>query len=139
MCIRLCFFVHKYKMKLLYYYKYISNRKVFDGIRFDSGYSTTATTIANKIAGYVNNQYLLGYFLDNEMWWGNDWRGQWSTLALYLNHTGTLLYSTLPSSLSLITIVGSAGAAKALSFLESKYSTIAALNSAWCIFFFFFF
>lgn len=81
---------------------------------FEDGYATTATDIASTVAPYINDPYLMGYFLDNELWWGDDWRGQFSIMALYLNQTG-------------------AGYAKAQEFLQGRYNSISALNSAWNI------
>ncbi len=58
--------------------------------------------------------YLLGYFTDNELRWGPDWRGDTSLLIEYLR---------LPKE--------SAGHQKAIQFLRLTYSTVKQLNGAW--------
>ena len=63
----------------------------------------------------ADDPYLLGYFSDNELRWGSDWRGKQNMLTMYLN-----LSSTSP------------GRRHAIAFLEKKYSNrIRQLNRAW--------
>jgi len=62
----------------------------------------------------AEDPWLLGYFTDNELRWGADWRGKQSLLEEYLR---------FPE--------GAAGRKAALAFLQQKYSDTAALNRAW--------
>ena len=61
-----------------------------------------------------SDPWLLGYFTDNELRWGADWRGKLSLLEEYLR---------FPEE--------TAGRKAALSFLEQRYTDITALNRAW--------
>jgi len=63
---------------------------------------------------HAKDPWLLGYFTDNELRWGADWRGKESLLEEYLR---------LPE--------GAAGRKATLEFLQTRYSDIAALNQAW--------
>ncbi|ELR22317.1 agarase, putative [Acanthamoeba castellanii str. Neff] len=88
---------------------------------FDPAWIASVDTKANSgCTPYRNDPTLIGYFLDNEMWWGpigsvDDWRAP-----------GTILDQML---IGLNTT--SPGRIRAVSFLQKKYSTIAALNKAW--------
>ncbi len=62
----------------------------------------------------AKDSWLLGYFTDNELRWGADWRGKESLLEEYLR---------FPEE--------AAGRKAALEFLKQRYSDIAALNQAW--------
>jgi agarase len=62
----------------------------------------------------AKDSWLLGYFTDNELRWGADWRGKQSLLEEYLR---------FPAE--------AAGRKAALEFLKQRYSDIAALNQAW--------
>jgi len=62
----------------------------------------------------AKDPWLLGYFTDNELRWGADWRGKQSLLEEYLR---------LPE--------GAAGRKAALEFLQQRYGDVAALNRAW--------
>lgn len=63
----------------------------------------------------ASDRWLLGYFTDNELRWGADWRGKLSLLEEYLR---------LPE--------GSAGKEKAAQFLKERYGgEIARFNKAW--------
>jgi hypothetical protein len=62
----------------------------------------------------ANDPWLLGYFTDNELRWGADWRGKESLLEGYLR---------LPE--------GAAGRKAALEFLAQRYGDVASLNRAW--------
>jgi hypothetical protein len=61
-----------------------------------------------------SDPWLLGYFTDNELRWGADWRGNASLLEEYLR---------FPE--------GAAGRKAVLEFLKQRYSTVASLNQAW--------
>ena len=60
--------------------------------------------------------YLLGYFTDNELRWGPDWRSQESLLISYLKFK--------PKA---------DGNKKAIEFLQERYPDIKAFNQAWGI------
>jgi hypothetical protein len=62
----------------------------------------------------AKDPWLLGYFTDNELRWGADWRGKQSLLEEYLRFPET-----------------AAGRKAALEFLQQRYSDVAALNRAW--------
>jgi hypothetical protein len=83
---------------------------------FGPQFETTAQKIAEKeCAPRAQDPYLLGYFSDNELRWGPDWRGKQNMLTMYLN-----LPSTAP------------GRKHAIAFLKQKYSDrIQQLNQAW--------
>jgi len=61
-----------------------------------------------------SDPWLLGYFTDNELRWGADWRSKLSLLEEYLG---------FPE--------GSAGRNAVLEFLKQKYADIISLNRAW--------
>jgi hypothetical protein len=63
---------------------------------------------------HKSNPWLLGYFTDNELRWGADWRGKLSLLEEYLR---------FPEN--------AAGRKAALEFLKQRYINIAELNQAW--------
>jgi hypothetical protein len=82
---------------------------------YSSRFERTARQIAKKeCAPRAHDPYLLGYFSDNELRWGPDWRGKQNMLAMYLN---------LPRS--------SPGRQHAIDFLRTRYSAVRALNRAW--------
>jgi hypothetical protein len=62
----------------------------------------------------AKDPWLLGYFTDNELRWGADWRGKQSLLEEYLR---------FPAE--------APGRKAALEFLKQRYSDIGALNQAW--------
>jgi hypothetical protein len=83
---------------------------------YSSRFTRTAAEIAKReCAPRAHDPYLLGYFSDNELRWGPDWRGKQNMLAMYLS---------LPES--------SPGRQHAIAFLKKKYSgRIQSLNGAW--------
>jgi agarase len=83
---------------------------------FAPQFETMARKIAEKeCAPRAQDPYLLGYFSDNELRWGPDWRGKQNMLTMYLN---------LPST--------SPGRQHAVAFLRKKYSdSVQQLNQAW--------
>jgi agarase len=85
---------------------------------FDPQFEDTARKIAQEqCALRAQSRSLIGYFSDNELRWGPDWRGEEAMLTLYLG-----LPATAP------------GKARALAFLRQKYSNdIGRLNRAWNI------
>jgi hypothetical protein len=62
----------------------------------------------------AKDPWLVGYFTDNELRWGADWRGKGSLLEEYLR-----LAADTP------------GRKAAMEFLQRRYNDIAALNQAW--------
>jgi agarase len=71
-------------------------------------------TIKTKCEEYKNDIYLLGYFSDYELHWGEDEKSHTSLLINYL---------FLPAN--------SAGGKYANSFLQEQYTDIASFNEAW--------
>ncbi len=82
---------------------------------FDPKFDAAAREVAGKnCAPRRNDPNLIGYFSDNELRWGPDWRGKEAMLEMYLK---------LPE--------GSAGRDAAIEFLRHQYADIAKLNLAW--------
>lgn len=83
---------------------------------FDSKFDAAAREVAEKsCAPRRNDPNLIGYFSDNELRWGPDWRGKETMLEMYLK---------LPE--------GSAGRRAAVEFLRHEYANdLARLNLAW--------
>ncbi|HEV2417549.1 MAG TPA: agarase [Terriglobia bacterium] len=82
---------------------------------YDPKFEQAAREIAaQECKPRAHDAQLLGYFSDNELRWGPDWRGKQNMLAMYLS-----LPATAP------------GRAHAIEFLRMKYKRIAALNRAW--------
>ena len=63
---------------------------------------------------HKDNPWLLGYFTDNELRWGADWRSKLSLLEEYLRFEEN-----------------AAGRKAALEFLKQRYTDMAELNQAW--------
>lgn len=77
--------------------------------------ATARKIAAQECAPHAQDPYLLGYFSDNELRWGPDWRGKQNMLAMYLN-----LPSTAP------------GREHAIAFLKKRYAgRVQQLNQAW--------
>ncbi|TAM84271.1 MAG: beta-agarase [Acidobacteria bacterium] len=83
---------------------------------YSQRFETTARKIAKEECGpRAEDPELIGYFSDNELRWGPDWRGKQNMLAMYLD---------LPSS--------AMGRQHAIGFLRKRYSgQIDKLNNAW--------
>lgn len=82
---------------------------------YDPKFEQAARAIAaEECAPRAHDSQLLGYFSDNELRWGPDWRGKKNMLAMYLS---------LPAQ--------APGRTHAIVFLRGKYKRIAALNRAW--------
>ena len=83
---------------------------------YSSSFEETARHVAqSECAPRAHDQDLIGYFSDNELRWGPDWRGKQTMLAMYLS---------LPAS--------APGRQHAINFLKRKYSdNIHTLNRAW--------
>jgi hypothetical protein len=79
-------------------------------------FQATAQKIAKEeCAPHATDPKLIGYFSDNELRWGPDWRGKQNMLAMYLN-----MSSKAP------------GRQHAIDFLKKRYSgEIQKLNQAW--------
>jgi agarase len=71
---------------------------------------------AEFCAPRANDRALLGYFTDNELRWGPDWRGKETMLEMYLRLEGD-----------------APGRRAALEFLRERYGDIVKLNAAWGI------
>jgi hypothetical protein len=85
---------------------------------YDPQFEQVAQQIAEReCAPRSNDHWLLGYFSDNELRWGPDWRGKQTMLQMYLE---------LP--------LNSAGRQHALDFLRDRYGdSIKRLNLAWMV------
>lgn len=83
---------------------------------YDPKFQKTAAEIARReCAPRADDPNLVGYFSDNELRWGPDWRGKQNMLAMYL---------ALPSS--------APGHQHALEFLKKRYAgKIGNLSRAW--------
>ena len=83
---------------------------------YDPRFENAANDIAGKVCQPRRSDHtLLGYFSDNELRWGADWRGKETMLDMYLK---------LPAS--------AAGHQKAVEFLQEKYERdIHKLDQAW--------
>ncbi len=83
---------------------------------FDPKFETIAREVSEKnCAPRKNDPDLIGYFSDNELRWGPDWRGKEAMLEMYLK---------LPES--------AAGRDAAIEFLRHEYGNdISKLNLAW--------
>ncbi len=83
---------------------------------FDPRFKRTATAIAaHDAAPRSHDRMLVGYFSDNELWWGTDWRHRGTVLGAYLE-----MAPTAP------------GRRRAVQFLRARYQdNIAALDRAW--------
>jgi hypothetical protein len=80
--------------------------------RFEQGAREIAESMCKPRA---QDRYLLGYFTDNELRWGPDWRGKETMLEMYLK-LGE----------------GAPGREQALEFLRGKYQNdVSKLNQAW--------
>jgi len=83
---------------------------------YDPRFEKAARDIAGKVC--MPRRYdhaLLGYFSDNELRWGPDWRGKETMLEMYLNLSE-----------------GAAGRQQAIDFLRQRYGgDISKLNGAW--------
>lgn len=85
---------------------------VFDR-RFESMAGHVALTKCQKRR---DDMFLIGYFIDNELRWGPDWRKRSSLLVEFLRKDAD-----------------SAGRKRAHDFLKRRYDSIEALNQAWQI------
>jgi hypothetical protein len=85
---------------------------------FDRRFETTARNLAALACRpRSRDPLLIGYFSDNELRWGSDWRGKENMLQMYL---------AMPE--------GAAGRKRATDFLRERYSNdIAQLRQAWGI------
>lgn len=82
---------------------------------WDPKFEQTANDIASKVCARAkDSQWLIGYFTDNELHWGPDWRKRTTLLEEYL-----MLPAEAPGHL------------KAVEFLHQRYEKIADLNAAW--------
>jgi len=82
---------------------------------FSEEFSLAADRIAReRCAPRKDDPWLLGYFLDNELRWGPDWRGSTTLLQEYMK---------MPTN--------SMGKRKAVEFLTSRYLSTSEFNLAW--------
>jgi hypothetical protein len=85
---------------------------------YDSQFEQTALGIAQReCEPRSSDHWLVGYFSDNELRWGPDWRGRETMLQMYLS---------LPEN--------APGRQHALDFLRTRYGdSIRRLNTAWMV------
>lgn len=82
---------------------------------FDPDFEKTALEVArHKCASRKNDRALLGWFTDNELRWGPDWRGREELLTMFLN---------LPPD--------APGRAAAIRLMHSRHGEIAKFNRIW--------
>ena len=82
---------------------------------FDPGFERTAREIARQeVTPRKHDPMLVGYFSDNELWWGPDWRRRGTMLAAYLSFP-----------------LAAPGRQRAIAFLLQRHGRIQALNRAW--------
>ena len=78
-------------------------------------YDHVDSKITSSVAPVANDPYLLGYFFDNELRWGPDWRGLEDMFAIYY-----AMPADAPGKIELV------------DFLRDRYSDdISAFNSVW--------
>jgi agarase len=81
----------------------------------DQWMESVDTTVATEVTPYVDEPNVLGWFLDNELRWGADWRGLEDMFALYF-----VLAPDAPGKIALV------------DFLRDRYSNdLSAFNAAW--------
>ncbi len=82
---------------------------------FSKDFEEKMDTACRELCGpLAKDPWLLGYFTDNELRWGADWRSSESLLEEYLR---------LPED--------AAGRKAVLEFLQQRYADVASLNQAW--------
>jgi hypothetical protein len=82
---------------------------------FDPRFEATVRAVAAEVAlPRADDHLLLGYFSDNELWWGGDWRNPETMLGAYLS---------LPAD--------APGRRAAVAFLRARHGAVARLNRAW--------
>lgn len=82
---------------------------------FDPAFERHVQSRARDLCGSRSGeQNILGWFIDNELRWGPDWRGGDELLTLFLNLS-----------------IGSAGRTAASTWLRRQYSDFNELNSGW--------
>lgn len=80
---------------------------------FDENWKTKIyKDVENICAKNADDPYLIGYFIDNELKWGPDWRGSQSIFSIYLS---------LPSDAQ--------GKKNLVAFLKNKYKNISSFNN----------
>jgi hypothetical protein len=95
---------------------YIAGYDWLDGTRsdwFDPAWPTSVEAEAAELAAYADEANILGWFLDNEISWGPDWRGMDTLLQAYLE-----MDTEAP------------GKAVAVDFLIEQLGDVAAVNDA---------
>ncbi len=83
---------------------------------FDPAFERHVRSRARDLcASRSGEQNILGWFIDNELRWGSDWRGSDELLTLFLNLK-----------------LGSAGRAAASAWLRKRYADFKEFKSVWC-------
>jgi hypothetical protein len=82
---------------------------------YDPRFEAAAREIARRAATpRAQDPMLVGYFSDNELWWGADWRRRGTLLGAYLSFPA-----------------GAPGRQQAIEFLRKRYGAVQRLNWAW--------
>jgi hypothetical protein len=82
---------------------------------YDPRFEAAAREIARRAATpRALDPMLVGYFSDNELWWGTDWRRRGTLLGAYLAFSA-----------------GAPGRQQAIEFLRKRYGAVQRLNRAW--------
>ncbi len=82
---------------------------------FDPDFRKLAYKVAAKLtAQFKHNHHVIGYFSDNELHWGPDWRGDTELLMAFLHEP--------PAA---------PGHIRAVEFLEQRYPSVNAFNRVW--------
>ena len=82
---------------------------------YDPRFEETARAIAGREATpRAQDPMLVGYFSDNELWWGSDWRRRGTMLGSYLSFRAD-----------------APGRRRAIEFLRQRYGSVQRLDRAW--------
>ena len=82
---------------------------------WSEGFSQNARQVAiDRATPHVNDEFLIGYFLDNELFWGADWRTDKTMLQAYLDFP-----------------VEAPGRVEALHFIKEQAASLEEFNSTW--------
>lgn len=82
---------------------------------FEPGFEVSLRKMTEEnCTPHRNDPGVIGWFIDNELRWGPDWRGADELLTLFLNRPA-----------------GSAGRSAAVAFLRDRYGSFEAFNTVW--------
>jgi len=82
---------------------------------WSAGFEKWASQVAvERATPHIDDEYLIGYFLDNELFWGPDWRSKKTLLQVYVDFPADAL-----------------GRIEALRFLKERAENLEIFNSTW--------